>query len=83
LRRITVVKARHQHEVVLAKSIQAATGDEQLEDAGCLGCSRVAPTLGPRLRAARRWIREFAIAASMPDMLEEFDRVLNQSRGKN
>jgi hypothetical protein len=33
--------------------------------------------------AARRWIREFAIAASMPDMLEEFDRVLDQSRGKS
>jgi hypothetical protein len=33
--------------------------------------------------AARRWVREFAIAASMPDMLEEFDRVLDQSRGKS
>jgi hypothetical protein len=33
--------------------------------------------------AARRWIREFAIAASMPDMLEEFDRLLDQSRGKS
>jgi hypothetical protein len=33
--------------------------------------------------AARRWIREFAIAASMPDILEEFDRVLDQSRGKS
>jgi hypothetical protein len=33
--------------------------------------------------AARRWIREFAIAASIPDMLEEFDRLLDQSRGKS
>jgi hypothetical protein len=33
--------------------------------------------------SARRWIREFSIAASMPDMLEEFDRVLDQSRGKS
>jgi Nucleotidyl transferase of unknown function (DUF2204) len=26
--------------------------------------------------SARRWIREFSIASSMPDMLEEFDRLL-------
>jgi Nucleotidyl transferase of unknown function (DUF2204) len=33
--------------------------------------------------AARRWIREFATAASMPDMLVEFDRLLEQSRSKS
>jgi hypothetical protein len=26
--------------------------------------------------SARRWIREFAIAMSMPDILEEFDTLL-------
>jgi hypothetical protein len=33
--------------------------------------------------AARQWIREFAMAASMPDMLEEFDQLLEQSRSKS
>ena len=33
--------------------------------------------------AARQWIREFATAASMPDMLEEFDQLLEQSRSKS
>jgi hypothetical protein len=28
--------------------------------------------------SARRWIREFAIAMSMPDILEEFDALLAQ-----
>ena len=28
--------------------------------------------------SARRWIREFAIAMSMPDMLREFDALLAQ-----
>ena len=28
--------------------------------------------------SARRWVREFAIAMSMPDMLREFDALLAQ-----
>jgi hypothetical protein len=31
--------------------------------------------------AARRWIREFSIASSLPDMLEEFDRLLQRRHG--
>jgi hypothetical protein len=31
------------------------------------------------IAAARRWIREFSIAAGMSDILEEFDRLLQQS----
>jgi hypothetical protein len=30
------------------------------------------------ISAARRWIREFSVATGMPDMLEEFDRLLEQ-----
>jgi hypothetical protein len=34
------------------------------------------------IAAARRWIREFSIAASMSDILEGFDRLLEQTRGE-
>lgn len=32
--------------------------------------------------AARRWVREFATAMSMPDMLEEFDALLSRRAPK-
>jgi hypothetical protein len=31
---------------------------------------------------ARGWIREFATATGMPDMLDEFDKLLEQGRSK-
>ncbi len=31
---------------------------------------------------AREWVREFAAATSMPDMLDEFDKLLTQGRPK-
>ncbi len=37
---------------------------------------------GTDVAAARRWIREFAIATSMPDMLDGFDSLVAQRRPK-
>ena len=42
----------------------------------------VAAHPGANIAEARRWIREFATATGMPDMLEEFEKVLaDLSRG--
>jgi hypothetical protein len=38
---------------------------------------------GADIAAARRWIREFATATGMSDMLEEFDRLVEQRRPKS
>jgi hypothetical protein len=35
---------------------------------------------GADIAAARRWIREFAIATGMSDMLDEFDRLVKERR---
>ena len=32
------------------------------------------------LDRVRRWVREYAVAASMPDLVEGFDRLVAQSR---
>jgi hypothetical protein len=35
---------------------------------------------GADIAAARRWLREFAIATGMSDMLDEFDRLVKERR---